>query len=91
MPTNEENNRLKAVISTKDQKIIELKTQLGATNYLKDKRIEEYKEVIAQYKTLLIESEKAFKHIEKELETLHLIIVNYQTREIKNIIREVLK
>lgn len=26
MPTNEENNWLKAVISTKDQKIIELKT-----------------------------------------------------------------
>ncbi len=41
MPTNEENNRLKAVISIKDRKIIELKTQLSATNYLKDKRIEE--------------------------------------------------
>lgn len=91
MPTNEENNRLKAVISIKDQKIIELKTQLDATNYHKDKRIEGYKEVIAQYKTLLIESEKAFKHIEKEREMLHLIIVNYQTREIKNIIREALK
>lgn len=72
MPTNEENNRLKAVISIKDQKIIELKTQLDATNYHKDKRIEGYKEVIAQYKTLLIESEKAFKHIEKEWEKRYI-------------------